>query len=1068
MPAIIAAIVAFAALCYWVSLRSARRDRALLESEARFRGLFEEAPVAYHEVDRDGIVQRVNQAECELLGLAPGDIPGRAIWEFVAPEERAASRISVERKMRGEEVVAPFSREYVRADGTRLVLQIHERLIRDQQGQVTGMRSAMLDVTGQRRAEKALEESEERYRRLFENVPIGIYRTTPDGRILMANRALLDMLGYSSFGELASRNLEQDGFEPGYSRREFIAAFEGGREIKGHEALWTRRDGTVIAVRENARAVRAQNGEVLFFEGTVEDITDRKRAEAALSEANSLLEAVIQCSPLAIDVMDPEGKVRSWNPAAERMFGWTAEEVIGRVMPHVSPEQLPNFRVDLEAASRGKPLAAVEVTRSRKDGSRVEVALWTAALRDSSGAVQGLVAFLADITERKRAEQALHRANETLGALIHASPLAIVAMDLEGNVETWNPAAERMFGWKQEEVLHRRLPVVAEGDRGKFERRLLELGHRYGLAQVERQAVCKDGSLLDVSFWAAPLRNTQGAIGGSILILADITQSKRAEQRLRESEERYRDLFENAHDLIYSIDLNGKIMSLNKAAERATGYTRGEALTMNAAQLLKPRDLVRARQIIQSHLAGGSANKCEVAVVTKHGREMLLELSNRLLFDKGRPAGIQGIARDITDRKRWEVQLGQYARELQQKNEELSAALNAAREATEAKSRFLANMSHEIRTPMNGVVGMTELLLGTALAPEQREYAEAVRSSAEALLSVINDILDISKIEAGKMELVEAPFEPGSVLDQVCALLAVQARPKGLQLTASLDAAVPRVLIGDGARLRQVITNLVGNAIKFTDRGEVSIRMEVEREAAGISVIRAAIRDTGIGIAPEHRTRLFESFTQADTSTTRRYGGTGLGLAISRQLIELMGGHIGFDTEVGRGSTFWFTVPLRKAAGAHVSSTEGDLRSLNAALSEADRSGVRILLAEDNEVNRRIALRMLEKSGFQAEAVENGRQAVDAVASGCYDLVLMDVHMPEMDGFAATAAIRSREGEARHTPIIAMTARAMSGDREKCLAAGMDDYVSKPVRLEDLRRAVIRWSAPGAAARRGP
>jgi CheY-like chemotaxis protein len=305
-----------------------------------------------------------------------------------------------------------------------------------------------------------------------------------------------------------------------------------------------------------------------------------------------------------------------------------------------------------------------------------------------------------------------------------------------------------------------------------------------------------------------------------------------------------------------------------------------------------------------------------------------------------------------------------------------------------------------------------------------------------------------------------------AILDQVCALLAIQARPKGLRLTPTLDGAVPRVLLGDGARLRQVITNLVGNAIKFTDHGEVSIRMDVEREAAGVTVIRAEIRDTGIGIAPEHRGRVFESFTQADTSTTRRYGGTGLGLAISKQLIGLMGGSIGFDTEVGRGSTFWFTVPLRRAVGAQAAPSGGELRSLNAALSEAGRSGLRILLAEDNEVNRRIALRMLEKSGFHAQAVENGRQAVDAVASGCYDLVLMDVHMPEMDGFAATAEIRSREGERHHTPIIAMTARAMSGDREKCLAAGMDDYVSKPVRLEDLRQAVNRWASPEAARRK--
>ncbi len=470
MPAALAAIVALIGLALWARRRSASRGRALLESEARFRSLFEEGPVAYHEIDRNGIVQRVNRAECELLGLPSDRILGRAIWEFVVPEEREASRIAVARKMSGEQDVAPLFREYVRGDGTRLVVQIHERLIRDQHGRVAGIRSAMLDVTAQRSAEKALEESEQRYRRLFENVPIGMYRTTPDGRILMANPALLEMLGYSSFTELAARNLERDGFEPGYNRRDFMAAFESGREVKGHEALWTRRDGVVLAVRENARAVRGSGGAVLYFEGTVEDISERTRAEAALSEAKALLEAVIHASPLAIDVLDLERKVRCWNPAAEKMFGWSAEEVIGRPVPHVSPRQFADFHNDLEAAARGNVLEAAEVTRIRRDGSQVEVALWTAALRDNGGAVQGLVTFLADITERKRAEQALHVANETLSALIHASPLAIIALDPEGNVESWNPAAERMFGWAQEEVRRRLLPVVPESDLDEFGR----------------------------------------------------------------------------------------------------------------------------------------------------------------------------------------------------------------------------------------------------------------------------------------------------------------------------------------------------------------------------------------------------------------------------------------------------------------------------------------------------------------------------------------------------------------------------------------------------------------------
>ena len=264
--------------------RSAAHGEALLESEARFRSLFEDAPIAYHEIDRNGVVQRVNQAECELLGLDRAQMVGRPVWEFVAPEARETSRRAVARKIAGEQALAPFLREYLRGDGTQVMVEIHERLIRDAQGNVTGIRSALLDVTARHRAEQALQESEARYRNLFENVPIGIYRTTPGGRILMANPALVQMLGYSSFEELATRNLEHEGFDPSYDRREFRAALEGGGEIKGCEALWRRRDGARIAVRENARAVRAGDGTVLYYEGTVEDVTDRKRAEEALEQ----------------------------------------------------------------------------------------------------------------------------------------------------------------------------------------------------------------------------------------------------------------------------------------------------------------------------------------------------------------------------------------------------------------------------------------------------------------------------------------------------------------------------------------------------------------------------------------------------------------------------------------------------------------------------------------------------------------------------------------------------------------------------------------------------------------
>ncbi len=362
---------------------------------------------------------------------------------------------------------------------------------------------------------------------------------------------------------------------------------------------------------------------------------------------------------------------------------------------------------------------------------------------------------------------------------------------------------------------------------------------------------------------------------------------------------------------------------------------------------------------------------------------------------------------------------------------------------------------------MNGVTGMLDLLLASPLSPEQQDCAKTVQASAEALLVVINDILEFSSIESGKLELGTEPFELAPVVNEVCALLGVQARRKGLQLHSHLDPSLPRMLLGDASRLRQILSNLVGNAIKFTDSGEVAVRVALERGTSHTATLRVTVRDTGIGIDSDHCVELFNSFVQGDNSAARKYGGSGLGLAISKQLVEMMKGRIGFESEAGLGSTFWFTATFQKY-GARVATDSrtaaGEPRPPIAVAASISPADVCVLLAEDNQVNQRIALRMLGKSGFRVDVVSDGRQAADAVKSGKYDVVLMDVHMPGMDGFAATAEIRGRERDGARLPIIAMTARAMAGDREECLAAGMDDYLTKPIQMEELCRTILRWA----------
>jgi two-component system sensor histidine kinase/response regulator len=649
-------------------------------------------------------------------------------------------------------------------------------------------------------------------------------------------------------------------------------------------------------------------------------------------------------------------------------------------------------------------------------------------------------------------------------------------------------------------------------------------------------------------------------------------------------------ILDAAREAFVAADLDGRICAWSEQAERLLGWTAEEVLGRPVVEVLVPPEL-RSRygkDIDEIVAAGGvtEARRFEADVVDRSGRRFPVEVC--LWRSASEDTVTNAIMHDITDRRR--------------AADELVIARERALEASRMKSEFLATMSHEIRTPMNAVIGMTGLLLRTELDCEQRDYAETVRRSAEALLTVINDILDFSKIEAGRLDLELLDFELRTTVEEVADLLAEQAQEKGLELVTAIESEAPAVLHGDPGRLRQILLNLTSNAVKFTDEGEVVIRCSTiarperpsERESRddGRVTLRFEVRDTGCGVAAEDLDGLFASFTQADNSTTRRFGGTGLGLAIARQLTELMGGEIGATSTLGEGSTFWFTVVLDEvdepvilsgagrgldgarvlivddnatnrrivadsltrwgmdvveacggeeavevfeqsldagpgfdlvlldyhmpdADGLQVASrlqpwagrdgthlilltSSGDrvpaarLDELGIACSltkpvrqlilhdrivatlntlpatpvpgddaeprtDAAGPGPNVLVAEDNPVNQRVALRMLEKLGCVVDVVGNGEEAVQATLGHDYAIVFMDCQMPEMDGYEATREIRRREGAARHTPIVAMTAAAMAGDRERTLQAGMDDYVAKPVRFADLAAAVQQW-----------
>jgi PAS domain S-box-containing protein len=550
-----------------------------------------------------------------------------------------------------------------------------------------------------------------------------------------------------------------------------------------------------------------------------------------------------------------------------------------------------------------------------------------------------------------------------------------------------------------------------------------------------------------------------------VIVIRDITERRRAAEALQTSLEEFRTLAEAVPQIVWITEADGANVYFNQHWVDYTGLTLEESLGHGWNKPFHPDDQQRASDAWQHATAtvGTYALECRMRRADGVFRWWLIR-GVPLRDSAGNVLKWFGTCTDIDDLKLAELEISRTNEALEAEIVERKRAEDVAETANRAKSQFLANMSHEIRTPLNGVVGMTELALGTDLSTEQREYLDIVKSSGTLLLSVIDDILDFSKIEAGKLTVDAIPFDLSDCLVTTLKLLATGAHVKGLALACDIRPDVPASVVGDPARLRQIVTNLIGNAIKFTHHGEVVLRVDTETQTDGAATLRFSVSDTGIGISQEHREAIFKPFVQADGSMTRKYGGTGLGLAISTNLVALLGGRMWLESEIGKGSTFHFTMPfgLQQTPVAETRATpSGGSDRLHAVTRHSWRESGRplhILVADDNKVNQLVAARLLEKQGHTVVIAETGKEALAAIdehRSPGFDLVLMDVQMHEMDGFEATGIIRAREKSTGiHLPIIAMTAHAMKGDEERCLAAGMDAYVSKPFHLDEVFAAI--------------
>ncbi|OON67233.1 PAS domain S-box protein [Hymenobacter sp. CRA2] len=1017
--------------------------------------LAEEVFAAVFLTDARGIITWVNRGFTQLCGFEAAQAVGQSAEAVFAQPPAGSAEPAPITSCWAQQLPWRFDVQNPCADGTADWLRVKLQPIFGPAGALLFYAGLIEDITEWKRAELELARNESRYRRLIENAPGVLFewRENFDGtsHFVYASPKLQEIFGIDApHANLITSYIHPD------DRPRFVQSildaksqrstwtFEGRLAVPGQPMRWFRSNSIFSGADELG----------LSFQGLLQDITASGLAAAAVRESEQRWRQAMEgIGNTTWEYEFGTGRMQL-SPEYKRLFGYRDELVHlsenGYQYPNAYPGEAVAARDALAAYLRGEtPHYSATIRLHGPDGQDHWVlSQGMITKRDAQGNPVLLTGSHTDVTDITRAQLALEVSSRRLASTIANLQRAVLLEDEHGKIILVNEAFCRMFRlpYQPEQLTGIDCKVLLEMARPHFSD---EDGFVKGIARRQQQRqprqgdllALKDGRILEGE--STPIY-AQGQYAGYLWKYEDISKRKNDEEALKRREEKYRRILENLNLGLVETDRDGKVMFVNDSYCEITGYSQAELLHQSIELMLVNQQGQQQMREKRALHAQGISDTYELPIKTKRGDLKWLLVSGAPLYNEDKEhIGSIGVHLDISHQKQLEGKL--------------RTAKRHAEESAQAKEMFLANMSHEMRTPMNAILGMSQLLAKTPLVAQQKNYLHAISTSAENLLVIINDILDLSKIEAGRMPIETIGFNLRKVCEQVEKTLRYKAEDKGLSLLIQVSPDIPEVLLGDPHRITQVLLNLAGNSVKFTEKGEIKVECELAGMLGHEIVVQFRVSDTGIGIDPQYLKSLFKDFSQEDSSVSRKFGGTGLGLSISRSLVNLMGGEIQIQSEKHRGTVSRFSLLL--PIGTVTDLPRREVAVSSRMLVEALR-GKRVLLVEDNEYNRMLAQSFLRHAQIEVTEADNGAVAVELARQQEFDLILMDVQMPIMDGYDATVQLRQELG--LQIPIIALTANAIRGDDQKCLAVGMNDYLSKPFHEEELLKIVHEWLQPNA------